>query len=348
MKENLPQKLYVDALVDDFTEHFSLLAGRKLTSIFFGGGTPSLFSAHAINDILTAINRYISFSSTLEITLEANPGTIDQAHFKDYRHAGINRLSLGIQSLQNEKLKILGRIHDREHALKAIKIAREAGFTNVNLDLMYGLPQQSIADALEDMQTALAFAPAHFSWYQLTIEPNTFFHHQPPVLPADDLIWEMQLAGQALLQQAGLHQYEVSAYALANQQCAHNRNYWEFGDYLGMGAGAHSKITQHERIIRFSQVKNPRDYLIRDKKQLATQAILSQEDLIFEFMLNALRLTDGIEKSLFTIRTGIRLETIQTLLDEAYARGWLNLHPDKIQPSELGKRYLNDLVGLFL
>src|SRR5579862_565032 len=281
VKDHLPEELYKNALLQELDSHLPLIQNRPLISIFFGGGTPSLFSAKTIEQILNGVAERVLFSKSIEITMEANPGTIDQARFQDFRHAGINRLSLGIQSLQNDKLKILGRIHDRENAIRAIHIAKQAGFTNFNLDLMYGLPQQSIADALHDIQDALSFEPTHFSWYQLTIEPNTLFHHQPPTLPADDMIWDMQNAGQTLLKNAGFRQYEVSAYAQANKECLHNRNYWEFGDYLGIGAGAHSKITdtKNGNIIRFSQVKHPKDYLDASKRQTFKMNDLSEKDI---------------------------------------------------------------------
>lgn len=347
-KKPIPEELYVTTLLQELNESHPFIHDRSLISIFFGGGTPSLFSAKAIEQILTGINRAIPLGSHTEITLEANPGTIDQVRFNDFRLSGINRLSLGIQSLQDEKLKILGRIHDRNHALRAITTAQKAGFSNINLDLMYGLPHQSIDDALEDIETALAFYPTHLSWYQLTIEPNTLFHHQPPPLPPDDFIWEMQLAGQACIQQAGLQQYEVSAYSLRDKTCLHNQNYWEFGDYLGIGAGAHSKITHDAKVTRFSQVKHPHDYLDPAKRQLQNRNVLSEQELIFEFMLNALRLTQGIPIALFSDCTGLAVERIEPLLIQAKQRGLLMDNPAVICPTDLGKRFLNDLMGMFL
>lgn len=349
-KDQLPQELYVAALLQELDSHLHRIENRSLISIFFGGGTPSLFSAQAIGAILDGVQKRIAMDSNIEITLEANPGTIDQDRFRDFKSAGINRLSLGIQSLQDEKLKVLGRIHDKENALRAIDIAKQAGFTNFNLDLMYGLPNQSIEDAMSDIQQALAFEPTHFSWYQLTIEPNTLFYHQRPVLPQDDTLWEMQTIGQLLIRSLGYNQYEVSAYSLAQKECRHNLNYWEFGDYLGIGAGAHSKITNSKTgmVERFSQVKNPRDYLDVNKRNKQTIQIISEQDLIFEFMLNALRLTDGVPVTLFAERTGLSLQQIAPILSKAKQRNLLLDNPDYIYPSVLGKKFLNNLVEMFL
>lgn len=344
----LPEELYVAALQQEIEQHSSSLAQRPIISIFFGGGTPSLFSGKAMDKILNAVAKYLTLSHDAEITLEANPGTVDQKHFADYRAAGINRLSLGIQSLQDDKLKILGRIHDRGQAQKAIQIAKAVGFDNFNLDLMFGLPTQTEAEALQDLRDALAFDSTHLSWYQLTIEPNTVFYSQKPTLPPDDTIWEMQLAGQELLRQHGFQQYEVSAYAQAGKQCRHNLNYWQFGDYLGIGAGAHSKLTHDNAVTRFAQVRQPASYLDAEKRNHLKIKTIPEKDLIFEFMLNALRLTDGVPSELFTARTGIEISTIQPTLDAAYNKGLLEDATDHIRPTELGKKFLNDLVGMFL
>ncbi len=350
MKHGLPEAAYVEALLDELDHHLPRIQHRSFISIFFGGGTPSLFSANAIEQILRGISQRMPLNPSIEITLEANPGTIEQARFQGFREAGINRLSLGIQSLQNDKLKTLGRIHDHDQAIRAISIAKEAGFTNFNLDLMYGLPHQSIDDALEDVKLALSFQPTHLSWYQLTIEPNTLFHHQPPPLPMDETIWQMQQAGQTLLQQAGFEQYEVSAYSLAGKNCVHNRNYWEFGDYLGIGAGAHSKLTNEKtgEVVRFAQVKHPNAYLNPEKRRLLPLKTLSEDDLIFEFMLNGLRLSQGIPATLFTQRTGLSLQRIEQMLNQAKTRGLLVKDEHYFLPSERGKRFLNDLVSIFL
>lgn len=349
-KGSLPEELYVHGLMQELDSHLEKLAGRSLVSIFFGGGTPSLFSAQMIGRILEGVNERIPLSSDIEITLEANPGTIDHVRFKDFRLAGINRLSLGIQSLQDEKLKTLGRIHDRANALQAVEIAKAAGFTNFNLDIMYGLPHQTLEEACDDIRTALACEPTHFSWYQLTIEPNTYFHHHTPPLPTDDRLWDMQLAGQALIKEFGFEQYEVSAYSLPGKTCQHNKNYWEFGDYLGIGAGAHSKLTNITtgEVIRFSQVKNPRDYLEVTKRQNQALRVVIEKELMFEFMLNALRLTNGVPADLFTQRTGIPLKQIESILSNAKKRGLLVQDEKIICPTELGKQFLNNLTELFL
>lgn len=349
-KSSLPEDLYVAALMQELDSHLPLIHNRPIISIFFGGGTPSLFSANAIERILTGVSQRLTLNTDAEITLEANPGTIDQVRFRDFKQAGINRLSLGIQSLQDEKLKTLGRIHDRDNAMRAIEIAKNAGFANFNLDIMYGLPHQTLDDALHDIQTALSFQPTHFSWYQLTIEPNTLFYHQTPPLPPDEHIWEMQLAGQALINQSGFQQYEVSAYSQPQMECKHNLNYWEFGDYLGIGAGAHSKITDHElgSVVRFSQVRHPRDYLDINKRHPQGFKTITNDDLIFEFMLNTLRLTRGFPNELFEARTGLPLTCITPIINAAKTKGLLIDDPSHICPSELGKRFLNDLVGQFL
>jgi putative oxygen-independent coproporphyrinogen III oxidase len=348
--KNLPEDQYVTTLLRDLDEQLPNLHSRIVTSIFFGGGTPSLFSSGAIQEILTGVNQRLTLSRETEITLEANPGTVDEARFAGFREAGVNRLSIGIQSLQDDKLKALGRIHNREYALRAIDAANRAGFTNFNIDLMHGLPNQDLADALSDLRDGLDFDPPHLSWYQLTIEPNTLFHHKPPTLPIDDVLWEIQEQGKAILDSSGLHQYEVSAYARPLHQCLHNKNYWEFGDYLGIGAGAHSKLTHPEKniITRHSQLKNPRDYLNPEKKLAASQNIVLEKDIPFEFMMNALRLKVGVRKELFSERTGISMETIQPILAQARMRKLLAEDENRLVATELGQRFLNDLVGMFL
>jgi oxygen-independent coproporphyrinogen-3 oxidase len=346
-KGSVPETQYIDVLLQNLDHYLPLISGRPLISIFFGGGTPSLFSGQAIARILKGVAERFILDPHIEITLEANPGTLDEARFKDFYQAGINRLSLGIQSLENEKLLALGRIHHREDALRAIQLAQQSGFNNFNLDLMYGLPQLSPSDALRDLRLALSFNPTHLSWYQLTIEPNTFFYKHTPTLPTDDTIWDMQLAGQQLLRTQGLNQYEVSAYATTHKECVHNRNYWEFGDYLGIGAGAHSKITTQQKVLRFVQAKHPKDYFNFAQRQSQIKT-LNDQDLIFEFMLNALRLTEGIPISLFTKRTGLSLQHITTTLNIAKQRGLLLDHSSRICASALGMKFLNDLITLFL
>lgn len=350
LKHGIPEEAYVKALIKDLDENLPVIEGRELSSIFFGGGTPSLFSPEAIGNILTAIHTRLAFNKDTEITLEANPGTIDGTRFKGFRQAGVNRLSIGIQSLQDAKLKALGRIHNRDYALLAIELAMAAGFSNFNLDLMHGLPDQSMQDAIDDLQDCLKFSPPHLSWYQLTIEPNTFFHHQPPTLPEEETLWDIQEQGKSVLSAAGLYPYEVSAYAKPNHECIHNRNYWEFGDYLGIGAGAHSKITDLDKqiITRHWQVKNPNDYLDPTKNMMANSSILETKDIIFEFMLNALRLTDGVSTNLFMERTGLDIKTIEPMLREAKQKKLLVDHPSLIQTTELGMRFLNNTIAIFL
>lgn len=345
LKAALPETEYVNALLADFDAQFPRLQGRPLVSIFFGGGTPSLFSGAAIARILNHVAKHVSLPP--EITLEANPGTVDEARFHDFRQAGVNRLSLGVQSLQDDKLKALGRIHGADAAKRAITAARQAGFDNLNIDLMFALPNQSIADALSDLTLALAHEPTHLSWYQLTIEPNTLFYHQPPALPSDDFTLEMQLAGQAMLRDAGFQQYEVSAYSKDGLQCRHNLNYWAFGDYLGIGAGAHSKITHQGEVWRFMQPKHPQNYL-REAGSLPTVQVVSGNDLVFEFMLNALRLNDGVSLGLFSERTGLSVSLIEKTREIAVARGLLENNAASLKPTEKGRLFLNELIEMFL
>lgn len=346
----IPENAYIERLMIDLDQQLPRIWGRRLVSIFFGGGTPSLFSPQAIEHILTAIHSRLRFGPDIEITLEANPGTIDEERFKGFRAAGVNRLSIGVQSLQDDKLKSLGRIHNRDYALRAIDAAHNAGFDNFNVDLMHGLPNQTVEDALDDIQDVLQFEPTHVSWYQLTIEPNTFFHHQPPTLPEDDLLWEIQEKGKQKITHSKRHHYEVSAYAKKNHECAHNINYWTFGDYLGIGAGAHSKITDFSQqiVTRHWQVKNPKDYLNPGQPLTAQHVTLAKHDLVFEFMLNALRLTEGVPMMLFTERTGLAIETIEPILKEAKNKKLLMDDSVLLCATELGFRFLNDLIGMFL
>lgn len=350
MRTDTPENAYVDALLRDLDEQLPRIWGRRLISIFFGGGTPSLFSPQAIEKILNGVHQRLHFGPDIEITLEANPGTVDESRFVGFRKAGVNRLSIGVQSLQDEKLKSLGRIHHRDHALRAIDAAINAGFSNFNLDLMHGLPNQSIDDALSDVHDALQFQPPHLSWYQLTIEPNTFFYRHPPQLPEDETRWEIQEQGYKIITAEKLQQYEVSAYAQTDRECVHNKNYWEFGDYLGIGAGAHSKITDVEQnsIMRHQQMRNPKDYLHPEKKFTASQTILSENDIIFEFMLNALRLTHGVSANLFIERTGLPLSVLEPRLTEAKNKKLLITDSNILRATELGQRFLNDLTALFL
>ena len=348
----LPEQAYIQALLTDLASELPYIWGRKLESIFIGGGTPSLFSAAGIDELLCGIRALLPFRPNIEITLEANPGTFEQAKFKGFREAGINRLSMGIQSFNPQHLQALGRVHNQAEALMAADIARHAGFTNFNLDLMFGLPQQTLPQALADLQQAIQLRPTHLSWYQLTLEPNTLFYKQPPVLPDEDLLVDMQLAGQALLAQHGYQQYEVSAYSQPQYQCVHNRNYWEFGDYIGIGAGAHGKYTNpaDQSLHRYQKPRQPADYMQRVQQGQARSqtTTLVVADIIFEFMLNALRLQAGFPLSLFTERTGLAVELLSNGLQQGMQRGLLELDGSWLKPSPLGWQFLNTTIQLFL
>nr|WP_024309845.1 radical SAM family heme chaperone HemW [Pseudomonas sp. P818] len=345
----LPEEEYVDALLADLDTDLRHVHGRPLTSIFFGGGTPSLFSDRALGRLLEGVERRVAFAPDIEITLEANPGTFEQAKFKGYRSLGINRLSIGVQSFQEAKLKALGRIHDGNEAIRAADMARTAGFDNFNLDLMHGLPEQSIEDALFDLRTAISQGPTHLSWYQLTMEPNTVFWSQPPVLPEDDLLWDIQEAGQALLAAEGYAQYEVSAYAQPGKQARHNLNYWTFGDFLGIGAGAHAKLsTSHGRIQRTWKTRLPKDYLDPAKAFQAGERTLEADELPFEFLMNVLRLTEGAPAELFTQRTGLPLQQLEQARREAERQGLLQADPARLVATAKGQLFLNDLLQHFL
>ncbi|HSX72337.1 MAG TPA: radical SAM family heme chaperone HemW [Pseudomonas sp.] len=346
---SLPEEEYVDALLADLDADQAHTHGRELTSIFFGGGTPSLFSAKALGRLLEGVQRRVPFAGDIEITLEANPGTFEQAKFRDYRSLGINRLSIGVQSFQEAKLKALGRIHDGNEAIRAADMARAAGFDNFNLDLMHGLPEQSIEDALFDLRTAIAQGPTHLSWYQLTMEPNTVFWSQPPQLPEDDLLWDIQEAGQALLAAEGYGQYEVSAYAQAGRAARHNLNYWTFGDFLGIGAGAHAKLSAPDgRILRTWKTRLPKDYLDTNKAFQTGERVLGADELPFEFLMNVLRLTEGTPAALFEQRTGLPLTSLDAARREAEARQLLETDPTRLVATREGQLFLNDLLQHFL
>lgn len=345
----LPEQEYVDALLADLDQDLHAVYGRELTSIFFGGGTPSLFSAEALGRLLKGVEQRIPFAADIEITLEANPGTFEQEKFVAYRKLGINRLSIGIQSFQQEKLEALGRIHNSDEAVRAAGMARQAGFDNFNLDLMHGLPDQSLDDALSDLRQAIALKPTHISWYQLTLEPNTVFWNQPPVLPEDDTLWDIQEAGQALLAEHGYAQYEVSAYAQAGRPARHNLNYWSFGDFIGIGAGAHGKLSHPDgRIVRTWKTRLPKDYLNPAKSFQAGEKSLSNDEMPFEFLMNALRLTAGVESRLYPERTGLSLETLAEGRREAEQSGLLQVEPSRLAATERGQLFLNDLLQQFL
>ena len=348
----LPQKEYVGALLRDLDRDLALAQGRTLQSIFFGGGTPSLFATDTIARILDGVAARLAFAPTIEVTLETNPGTVEHAPFDGYLRAGVNRISFGVQSFDDAALKRIGRIHDAGEAERAIKLAQDAGIGNINLDLMYALPQQTLAAALYDVEKALLLQTPHLSHYQLTLEPNTAFAANPPPLPDEDSAWDMQETCQARLAQAGMGQYEVSAYARPGHECAHNLNYWHFGDYLGIGAGAHAKLTDAATgaIRRRWKVRAPRGYLEHagTPRGIGGDDPIPAERLPFEFMLNALRLNDGFPLLDFATRTGLARNVIQPQLDNAVRRGWLELADDHVRATELGQRFLNDVIASFL
>ncbi len=346
------ERAYVDALVNDLEQDLPRIWGRPVVSVFIGGGTPSLFSPEALDRLLCAVRARPRLSPQAEITLEANPGSSEYEKFREFRALGINRLSIGVQSFDDDSLKRLGRIHGRSEALRAAEAAHEAGFESFNLDLMFGLPEQTLKQAESDIATALALEPAHLSYYQLTLEPNTLFHHQPPQLPEEDVIAAMQERAQERMAERGFQHYEVSAYARKDAQCKHNLNYWQFGDYLGIGAGAHGKITdaQQQAITRLWKLKQPRDYIEKAEtpERIGEESLLTPADVAFEFMLNALRLTEGFTSNLFTEHTGLPLSVIDQPLKQAEERGLIERNAQGVRPTAQGQLYLNDLTALFL
>jgi len=352
-KSELPLADYIAALTRDLEQDLPLVWGRSISSVFFGGGTPSLFSGAAIGEILSMANSRLRFAPNCEITLECNPGTAEHDRFASYLAAGVNRLSFGVQSFDDGCLERLGRIHDAERARAAVISAQDAGFANINLDLMYALPQQSLAMALNDVEQAIALNPQHLSHYQLTLEPNTLFAAKPPAgIPEMDDAWDMQEACIARMTEAGFSQYEVSAYAREGRRCQHNLNYWTYGDYLGIGAGAHGKISSgHDgRILRHWKPKHPETYIASAGTQagIGGGEFVLPENRPFDYMLNALRLVDGFSLADFELRTGLGRESINPQLDQAVQRGWLEISGDWAKPTELGMRFANDVMGLFL
>jgi oxygen-independent coproporphyrinogen-3 oxidase len=370
----VPETRYVAALVADLEQALPFVWGRRVATVFFGGGTPSLFSARSIDDILAAARARLPLAADAEITLEANPGTFEADKFRDFRAAGVNRLSIGVQSFDPAHLKRLGRIHDDVEARRAIELARR-DFDNMNLDLMYGLPGQTLEASRADIDQALAFDVPHLSCYHLTIEPNTYFHRFPPPLPDDDATAAMQDAIEARLEEAGYEHYEVSAYAKAevgsrksenaqpslilhpsslipvrSARCAHNLNYWQFGDYLGIGAGAHGKISFPDRILRQTRVKHPEGYMkaVETSTPVQEERAVEAREVGFEFMMNALRLCGGFPVRLFEERTGMPLTAVLRDLDEAERRGFIARDHERIAPTALGQRFLNDLIQIFL
>jgi oxygen-independent coproporphyrinogen-3 oxidase len=391
LKSAAPDSSYIDALIRDFDLELPSLSGRRIDTVFFGGGTPSLFQPEDYSRLLGAFRQRIAFADDVEITLEANPGTIERGRFAGYRDAGINRVSLGAQTFAPRALEALGRIHSADDTHRAVAELRAAKLDNFNLDLMYALPQQTPEEALEDVRTACALEPLHISYYQLTLEPGTVFHARPPELPDEDAAWRIQTAGQRLLADAGYVQYEVSAYARLGKRCRHNLNYWLFGDYLGIGAGAHGKLSFEfpQRILRTVKPKQPREYLEQVRRagsgagagssrdadvgadagvgsdadadvgggdgvgsghcaSIGESSLIAAADLPFEFMLNALRLNEGFTVRDYRRRTGLEMASVEGKLAEAEARGLLVSRADGWHPTELGRRFLNDLLLSFL
>ena len=361
LKSAAPDRAYIDALIRDFDTELSRAQGRRIDTVFFGGGTPSLFQPEDFSRLLGALRQRAAFADDVEVTMEANPGTIERGRFEGYREAGINRVSLGAQSFGRHALERLGRIHSADDTHRAVAELRAAKLDNFNLDLMYALPGQSLEEALDDVRIACQLGPAHISYYQLTLEPGTVFHARPPQLPDEDVAWQMQTAGQKLLAEAGFDQYEVSAYARPGKRCRHNMNYWLFGDYLGLGAGAHGKLSfaLPQRILRTTKPKQPREY--QEQMQTRTQGVAGEPgppigggsfiaagDLPFEFMLNALRLNEGFSVRDYRQRTGLELESLEAKLADARGRGLLESREDGWRPTELGRRFLNDLQASFL
>jgi len=344
-RDALPEREYVDALIADLEGMLPAVWGRRVMSVFIGGGTPSLFAPESIDRLLAAVRARVQLEPGAEVTLEANPGTAEAGRFRGYRAAGVNRLSLGIQSFDDARLKALGRIHSAAEARRAIEMA-QAVFDNVNLDIMYGLPEQTLADARTDASAALAFGTTHFSAYQLTLEPNTVFYSRPPPLPEHDTCADMQLAVEELAAEAGFEHYETSAFARPGRRCRHNLNYWEFGDYLGLGAGAHGKLSFHDRVARHERAKQPREYMAQ--AGTVQEKPVAPRELPFEFMLNALRLVHGVPVARFEERTGLPLAAVARKLAAAEEKGLLEKDPRRIRPTRRGRLFLNELLQLFL
>ena len=363
---DLPISRYLSALENDFLTDLAFVEDRPIQSIFFGGGTPSLFPGHAIEHFLNFIQAHVTFANDIEITLEANPGTVEYDNFSKYRNAGVNRLSMGVQSFNDLHLQRLGRIHSAENAKRAFALARKAGFDNINLDLIHGLAGQSVSEAIDDINIAAELAPTHLSWYQLTIEPNTAFYSAPPKLPEEDTLFEIFEQGQNRLSELGYQQYEISAYAHPGKPSKHNLNYWTFGDYLAVGAGAHGKITDSStgRSYRFSKTRHPEHYMAHyetqsppekrqqisalTKRPLAPLKEIEKAELPLEFMMNALRLTHGVDSTLFHERTGLTLNTIDSQLKRLTAQGLLDVTERRICTTKQGKLYLNSVLDGFL
>ncbi|EKO3393719.1 radical SAM family heme chaperone HemW [Vibrio fluvialis] len=357
LKADIPEEEYIDALLEDLDtdiERYQLAGDpRLLHSIFIGGGTPSLISADGIGRLLRGIEARIAFKPDIEITMEANPGTIEAERFVGYRHVGVTRISIGVQSFEPEKLTRLGRIHGRDEAVNAAKLAHQIGLNSFNLDLMHGLPDQTLDQALADLDRAIELAPPHLSWYQLTIEPNTMFYFKPPTLPDDDALWDIFDLGHQKLTEAGYVQYEISGYSKPGYQCQHNLNYWRFGDYLGIGCGSHGKLSFADgRIVRTTKVKHPRGYLAAyqnlAKPYLDSEQLVEDVDRPFEFFMNRFRLIEPCPKADFSATTGLPISVIQPTLDWAIEQGYLSENDTHWQITEKGKLFLNDLLAAFM
>ena len=347
-RTEVDQSHYIDTLLNDFSQDVATfkedIADRNIESIFIGGGTPSLFDAASYDYLLSELKKIIPFNDDIEITLEANPGSSEVEKFSGFRKAGINRLSIGIQSFNAQHLFALGRIHNSKDAINAAEFARQAGFDNFNLDIMFGLPEQSIEQSVDDVRQAIELKPTHLSCYQLTIEPNTLFHHRPPITPDDDTLWDMQSLLQQTLLEHGYIQYEVSAYAKQGKQCRHNINYWQYGDYLGIGAGAHGKITKtNGDISRYWKIKHPNTYIDNDKK-VGELKTISKEERVFEFMMNCLRLNKGFTLELFEQATNLKFNIISSQIEQHINRGLLISDNGQIKTTSRGKQMLNNIL----
>ncbi|MBP3140971.1 radical SAM family heme chaperone HemW [Aliivibrio fischeri] len=353
LKTEIPEAQYISALIDDLDTDLARYdmqsEPRKLHSIFIGGGTPSLITAPEIKRLLSEVEKRLPFADDIEITMEANPGTVEAGRFVEYRQAGVNRISIGVQSFQQEKLEKLGRIHGKDEAIRAAHLAHEAQLNSFNLDLMHGLPNQSIEDALSDLQQAIDLNPPHLSWYQLTIEPNTVFYYKPPTLPDDDDLWDIFEQGHQMLAKAGYVQYEISGYSKVGYQCRHNLNYWRFGDYLGIGCGAHGKLSFADgRIVRTTKIKHPRGFLDLTKPYLIDEQEVMDHDRPFEFFMNRFRLLEACPKQEFLDTTGLGFDTIQETIDWAKEKKYLDETETHWQITEHGKLFLNDLLEAFM
>ncbi|MUK77355.1 radical SAM family heme chaperone HemW [Aliivibrio fischeri] len=353
LKAEIPEAQYISALIDDLDTDLARYnmqnEPRKLHSIFIGGGTPSLITAPEIKRLLSEVEKRLPFADDIEITMEANPGTVEAGRFIEYRQAGVNRISIGVQSFQQEKLEKLGRIHGKDEAIRAAHLAHEAQLNSFNLDLMHGLPNQSIEDALSDLQQAIDLNPSHLSWYQLTIEPNTVFYYKPPTLPDDDDLWDIFEQGHQMLAKAGYVQYEISGYSKVGYQCRHNLNYWRFGDYLGIGCGAHGKLSFSDgRIVRTTKIKHPRGFLDLTKPYLIDEQEVMEHDRPFEFFMNRFRLLEACPKQDFIDKTGLGFDTIQETIDWAKEKKYLEETETHWQITEHGKLFLNDMLEAFM